>query len=315
MSLDGSKELSRYPAAAAVLEELGRQMPFLLRATSEARGVPLSARLDRLEFVSAHLREVAAPGEDWAKNAVRGYVLLCLEHLQLQRKLEATGRYLLENEAQAWERVYSNPEVIQSYYLPGLFLSAALWPNHHLLLEAFQDDFLPGIPEGGEVLEVGVGTGLHLATLLQHNPGARYTGLDISPYSLEFAGGLLSRLPGAHRVDLRKGTLGSWLRQGGGQAQHLIMGEVLEHVERPDLLLGELRQAAAPGAMLFLTTAIYAASLDHLYLFDNAEEVRHMLAATGWTLEREWVLPLVPGTDPEASRQPMNYGAVLRADR
>jgi hypothetical protein len=59
-----------------------------------------------------------------------------------------------------------------------------------------------------------------------------------------------------------------------------------------------------------LTTAIWAANPDHIYLFESAQQVRAMVRQAFDVIE-EWVWPLEPGASAEASRIPINYGCVL----
>jgi len=295
--------------AQAVLDELARQMPFLRKA-AEAGDPPLRERMPALAAIAARLEEL--DGSDWLQSSVKGYVALSLEFLTLQRRLEQTGRYLLSNERDAFERVYSNPEVFSHYYLPGLLLSEALWPNHFAMNRLFVEAFVPKVPAGGRVLEVGVGTGYHLRELRERVPAMEYLGVDISELAVAFARRYADeRGEGSMRFELANAA--ERIPAADGWADAAVCGEVLEHVEHPERLLSEIRRALKPRAPFFVTTVVFAANVDHIYMFDSADEIRELCRAGGWTLETDLVLPIYPTDSPDAVRRPMNYAALLRA--
>ena len=67
----------------------------------------------------------------------------------------------------------------------------------------------------------------------------------------------------------------------------------------------------ADDGELFLTTAIWAAAIDHIYLFTRAQEVRDMLEKY-FIIESELVLPVMANKGPEDEKTPLNYAAVLK---
>jgi 2-polyprenyl-3-methyl-5-hydroxy-6-metoxy-1,4-benzoquinol methylase len=304
---------STFPLATAILDELGKQMPFMLKAARQGHGTPLSQRLPELEFVAEHLRDMADGESDWIARAVKSYVVLSLEFLKLQRKLEETGRYLFSSERETLANVYSSERVFGDYYLAGLLLSEALWPNHHRFGEGFSHEFLSGLPPNARVLEVGVGSGYHLAKLLGMRPDVRYTGVDISQYAIDFARRFALRDKEIAGITFRLANATDGLGEPPASFDAVICGEVLEHVDDPGALLAELRRVIKPGGRAFVTTVAFAANIDHVYLFENAQQIRDLLSACGWEIEQEWVLPVYPQDSAEAHRRPLNYGAIVCA--
>ena len=298
-----------YPLANRVLAELGEQMPFLLRATQTGFGSPLAERMPDLEYIAERLD--ALSDSDWIAKSVRAYVLLSMEVLKLQYKLEKTGRYLLSSEREAYERVYSQSGVIDAYYLGGLLLTQALWPTHFAMSAAYTREFLPNLPADVRLIEVGVGTGYHLRRLFEHAPRAMYRGVDISQFSIDFSRRFAfgASQPESVEFSLQNATDGLGFDSASFDAA--VCGEVLEHVEDPKALLVEIRRVLKPDARFFMTTAIFAAHIDHIYLFENAQQVRELIDRTGWRLEREWVIPVYEGSS-EDSHRPMSYASILR---
>ena len=91
------------------------------------------------------------------------------------------------------------------------------------------------------------------------------------------------------------------------------MGEVLEHVEQPALFMARIRELAAPGAFVFITTAINAPAVDHIYLFDTPDAVRALVRKAGFAIKAELVAPYVGMTLEEtlAQKLPINIALQL----
>lgn len=301
--------------ACAILTELGHQMPFLLRAT--AAGSPsLAARLSELENIGRNLSRLYGEKEAWIAKTVRGYVMLSLEFLKLQRELEKSGRYLLSSEREALQAAYDNEKVFGGYYLPGLLLSEALWPNHFVLGQAFKQSLVSELPKNAHVLEVGVGTGYHLDLLLTCRPDVRYTGFDISSYAIDFCRHYAFGTSGEdQRVNFIQGNVSDGLPFPGERFDAIVMGEILEHIDNPAAVLRDAIRTLRPEGAMFLTTVAFAANIDHIFMFERIADIRDILADTGWEIKREWPLPVYPSDNPEMPRRPMNYGALLVPER
>jgi 2-polyprenyl-3-methyl-5-hydroxy-6-metoxy-1,4-benzoquinol methylase len=138
--------------------------------------------------------------------------------------------------------------------------------------------------------------------------------VDISDYAIEFARkfayGGRENLPSNcsfHQRDITKG-----LDRPDESYDALILGEVLEHVEDPENLLNEMARVARARSPMFITTVVFAANIDHIYLFEKADDIRNLVSKTPWNLEQEWVLPIYPEDTPDMKKRPMNYGSILR---
>ncbi len=307
---------SPYPLATRILDELSRQMPFLHRAAVQSDVCPMAGRMEELEFIGVRLEAMLGQPADWIAEVVKAYVVLSIEFLRLQKELERTGSYLLSSEQEARERVYHNAQVFGGYYLPGQLLSQALWINHFRIDEAYRNRFLPRLKAGSEVVEVGVGPGYHLRHLLEKVPEVRYLGLDISDYAIDFSRKFaLGEGPENSGVRLvnRNISDGSGLEPASVDA--VILGELLEHVEDPKAVLEDLWRAARPQAPAFISTVVFMANIDHIHLFEKADEIRDLVTGSGWRIAEEWPLPLHPDDTPEMARRPINYAAILEKAR
>ena len=286
-------------------------MPFMLKAARDGYGTPFEERLPELEFIATRLRAMHGAELGWAQKAVKSYVVLSLEFLKLQKLLEQTGRYLYSSERETHASVYQNEEVFGGYYLPGLLLSEALWPNHHRLAAGLRDEFFPLIPANGKVLEVGVGSGYHLAELMRSREDVRYDGFDISRFAIDFAERFALDSAQRQRASFVLGDAVCGIDVPEASYDAIICGEVLEHVDDPGKLMSEFRRILKPRHYAFITTVIFAANIDHVFMFEDAVAIREFIVENGWSIVRDWVLPIYAQDSPEARKRPMNYGAIV----
>jgi 2-polyprenyl-3-methyl-5-hydroxy-6-metoxy-1,4-benzoquinol methylase len=93
------------------------------------------------------------------------------------------------------------------------------------------------------------------------------------------------------------------------------MGEVLEHVEQPELFLRRIAELAADDAFIFITTCINAPAVDHIYLWRTTDELEDMIRDSGLSIVEPLRLPYEGKTLEESRDQqlPINVAYVLSA--
>ncbi|MBI5153660.1 class I SAM-dependent methyltransferase [Candidatus Poribacteria bacterium] len=109
------------------------------------------------------------------------------------------------------------------------------------IIRSVLERYLPARPRSGRVLDVGCGTGLMLQTLAAWRP----IGLDFSRLALKFCGqrGLHQTIQG----DVVHLPLAD-------ESLDLILAlDLMEHVERDDLLIREFNRVLRPGGHLMIT--------------------------------------------------------------
>jgi SAM-dependent methyltransferase len=251
-----------------------------------------------------HLSEV--------EKAVKAYTRYSMEYLYLQQKLEmsADARYECASFEEGRREVYDNPEVMEGYYLDGLYLSLVLWPNHYRMLRYFLDQFTPWLPENGRFLELPVGSGTYATYGLLGKPGWTGLGVDISASALAYSRQLMQHWQ-LSRLEIAFGEGQKNLPWENGAFDAVITGELLEHLDDPASFLKECVRVTKPGGFLFVTTAIYAASVDHVFMFEDVASVNAMISASGANLWSYLALPVRTG-DTIRSRVPTNFAAILQ---
>lgn len=220
--------------------------------------------------------------------AAKGYALFVLHLMRAQRQFEVDRVYPSKSYAEAAEEVYFAEEYMLAEYLPALLLSHYLWPHHYHQARFFDTAFVSQMqlhPQA-RFVEVGIGTGLFSRRVLQQVPNATGTGFDISPASRTFAD---AHIRAFGLQDRYQTFLQDVVVEPIEPSDWLICVEVLEHLEDPRAFLRVLRGALVPGGRAFITAALSAAHVDHIYLYEQPEEVLEDLRSAGFALEQCFV--------------------------
>jgi SAM-dependent methyltransferase len=253
-------------------------------------------------FADAVDRVAHVFGDDWARDfdgtlcrvfpdgealplAVKGYVRFALDILRRQKRFEVERTYPPKTYAEAADEVYLDETYMASEYLPGLLLSHFLWPHHYHQLRFFDGAFVDHMRVAGATrfIEVGVGTGIYSRRVLQRLPDLCGRGFDISPAAKSFTESHVESFGFGRRYGV---TLGDITVERVEAEPWLICVEVLEHLEDPTSFLSALRQIVAPGGHAFITAALNAPHVDHIYLYERPGDVVDQLEATGFSVEQ-----------------------------
>jgi 2-polyprenyl-3-methyl-5-hydroxy-6-metoxy-1,4-benzoquinol methylase len=217
-----------------------------------------------------------------------GYAHFVLSSMRLQKRFEKERAYPAKSYAEAADQVYQDEEYMTSQYLPGLLLSHFLWPHHYSQLRFFDTAFVSQMRFHGatEFVEVGIGTGLYSRRALEGVPTLRGTGYDISPGSVAFARAHIEAFGLQDRFQL---LLQDIVAEPMAPTEWLVCMEVIEHLEDPVAFLRTLRAALEPEGRAFITTAINAASVDHIYLYENVDQIMDQLQEAGFSLQQGFI--------------------------
>lgn len=239
------------------------------------------------------------------------YLTIVNDTLREQAFFRKYGRYRYGSFAETSQAVYFNPDYMAKY-MYGLAISAFLWPNHLDILRFFNAT-LP-TARTGRYLEIGPGHGYFLMTAMRRGAFSEFLAVDISETSIaqtraiigHFAPALAGRAQLA-RMDFLDCDLPP------GAYDTVVMGEVLEHVERPQAFLDQIRVLAADGAHIYVTTCVNAPAVDHIYLFEDTEQVATLFADAGLRIRDQLLRPYEGKTVEESlsARLPINVAYVL----
>jgi len=264
------------------------------------------------EELEAYLAHTLDGGHDMAFVAL-SYDTIVKDTLREQIYFRRHGRYRYSRYVDVASSVYMNNDYM-SRYMVGLAVTTFLWPNHLAIHRFFREALQHA--GGGDYLEIGPGHGVFFMAAMRSGRFRHCLGVDLSPTSIAMTRGLLEggRFGRFHDYELRQADfLEASLPQKAFQA--VVMGEVLEHVESPGDFMSRIAELAAPGAFVFITTAINAPAVDHIFLFDSPGAVRQLARDAGFQVRGEAICPYVGMTLEQtmAQRLPVNIALHLQA--
>jgi 2-polyprenyl-3-methyl-5-hydroxy-6-metoxy-1,4-benzoquinol methylase len=225
--------------------------------------------------------------------AVLQWIEFSYEFLSKQQKFLKSGHYASDSFDKIRRELYDDEERMKNFYLIALMFSFIYSSNYVGFYAFFRENLLPRVAKARSVCDVGCGHGVYLSRMLLAAPESVGIGVDISEASLATSARLLSfRDISTDRYSLRIGDVQAHLPVDDASQDAVTCFEVIEHLERPEAALAELRRILRPGGLLCLSTAIRMESVDHIHLFQDPGEVRKLLGAAGLTLIADEVIPL-----------------------
>jgi SAM-dependent methyltransferase len=209
------------------------------------------------------------------------HLKLCDSMVQHRIDFMRTGAYANRSFEEVRRSVYANPGIFE-YHMFGLVLAQIFWHEQYARY-CFFADHLPAYRDRiRSYMEVGGGHAWYVTTAVKLlEPGTRFDLLDISETSIELAKGLspndrvsyiladIQELPPTRRYDF------------------ISIGEVIEHLEQPLAMLQKIRDMLTADGRAFISTPTNSPTVDHIYLFNNAQEIRDLFAVAGFEITAE----------------------------
>jgi|WetSurMetagenome_2_1015567.scaffolds.fasta_scaffold29761_4 2-polyprenyl-3-methyl-5-hydroxy-6-metoxy-1,4-benzoquinol methylase len=219
-----------------------------------------------------------------------------------------TGEYSSKTFDEVNARVYNNPEVME-YYVHGILMSQFLWAHHYGILVFFNNIIRENCNQINRYLEVGGGHGLYTSEAIKIiGDKTKYDLVDISQSSIDIARLMINNDKVAYILsDIFK-------YDADEKYDFITMGEVLEHVEDPGKLLKKLFTLLHDDGKLFITAPTNGPTIDHIYLFKNADDIRKVIHSAGFEIEKEFIIYAedVPADIAEKNKVTMMFAGVLK---
>ncbi len=280
----------QYPVAAATVERFFNESIVLLRKQME-----FSLR-ERGDYFWPLAEKILTIDQNLGGDPIKALLEYTLAFLREQASFMKTGNYRYDTDSfnDAFAEVYDNPDVMENFYLEGLLVTHVFWPIHLDMHRFFEDHFLSAITTEKSIgAEFGFGHGLYLYEILKKFPDTYALGFDISKYSLSYAQRLLEKNGIAKdRFSLDLGDVRQPLALESNSLDWCVFAEVLEHIPNPKEALTEISRCLNPNGHVFITTAINSNALDHLWHFNNMDEVTDMLSSANLQIVSSVELPL-----------------------
>jgi len=301
--------LSDYPLVSKTFNILKKEYPSFLKTRDYIFTNFGEDYFNEFELFLGFYVHEAADGES-SENALfrklKSFIRYSHEFLVLQVKLNRTKEYQYRSFKEVEERVYKN-SMMSDYYLDGLALSQYLWPNHYKM-NRFLIDGLRQAGAFNRAIDVPCGPGVQSWLIRRHLRINSMSICDLSEYSVRYARKLHQYFGEAGAFDASRRSI----EECDSEFELVVNGELLEHVEDPARMLTMLDRLLAKDGIVYLTTAIFAAAIDHIYMFRSVQQVREMLEER-FMIVAELALPVsLKQYRQDMYNEPINYACFLR---
>jgi len=257
---------------------------------------------------SDYLKSENIPVED----AVDAYLKMCNDMIKSQIYFMKTGKYPIENAEQAFKLVYNKDEEMKSYMI-GLAISQFIWSSHYKIYQFFLKNINIEKDNIKSYLEIGPGHGLFLKDanqILGNN--VEFVTIDISKTSIDITRSIINFLVKENKI---KYIIMDMLDYNTNKRFDFItMGEVLEHVNYPEILLSKFNKLLSDNGHGFISTCVNCPTIDHVYHFKCVNEIREIISNNGLIIKDELVLPVedLPIDEIIKKKITINYCAIVR---
>ncbi|MCB9683053.1 MAG: methyltransferase domain-containing protein [Alphaproteobacteria bacterium] len=244
--------------------------PRSLRGVQEARDVD-PERFDRVADRFLGWAE-AARGADYLSACADAMVRFSNDVILAQARYEATGAYEHSSFDHCNDEVYGKREVMDDY-LWGVFLTNFCWAHHMEISAFYEDRFLARLPASPAMVEIAPGHGGWGVWAMHTRADASLQGFDISPSSIAIASSVAQAAGVSDRVTYTQRNALDLSAMPEGIADAVICSFLIEHLEQPDDLMAVIGRLLKPGGWAFVTGALTAAQVDHIYEFRRESEL------------------------------------------
>ena len=219
-------------------------------------------------------------GKNWQKVLADGYLHFLMDVNRSQVEYERRGNYLNKSYSDVFNRVYNNSEFMEFYHW-GVFVSTFAWEHHIKIYDLYRNSFLPCLnPEGGYLLDLGSGSGVWSFLTTHFSPQWISQGIDISEKSVELSTRMA--LSSGLNTKVAFKTHDALKYKGNKKYNAAISCFLLEHLEKPQLLLQNMASNLETKGYAFITAALTAAEIDHISEFHRESEIVLMAEEAGF---------------------------------
>ncbi|MFN8296427.1 MAG: class I SAM-dependent methyltransferase [Chitinophagales bacterium] len=232
------------------------------------------------EFLKKYTKVLNNENKDFSY-AIQCYLKMIADFNEETLNFMRSGKYKHSSFDEVNKAVYDNPDIME-YHMHGLLLSQFLWKHHYQIYNYFKTNIADYKNSTNYYLEIGAGHGLYLEEALRYlNPATEFSVVDISQTSIELTKSFIEDdRVNYNLIDIFDFTPAQ-------KYDFITMGEVLEHVEDPLRLLNRLYELLSDNGTIFITTPTNAPSIDHIYLFNNVQEIRDLISKSGFVIKSE----------------------------
>lgn len=226
-------------------------------------------------------------------------------------------RYRLSTFEEALRAVYSDADFM-TRYMNGLLVTDVLWVNHCQCMQHYSGQFLPGLRPNADVLEIGPGHGLLLKLALESGVPDSLEAWDVSEASLALSKHTLAMFGQERDVTFvmrnifEPAILGDADR---GRFDGVVLSEVLEHLERPEIALEVIAHILKPGGRVWVNVPANSPAPDHLYLVRDPGQAADVVRGAGFRVVDTASYPMSGVTLQRAIDQELTVSCVVVGEK
>jgi ubiquinone/menaquinone biosynthesis C-methylase UbiE len=223
-------------------------------------------------------------GADAYDILINGYCFFVEEVNRSQLEYEKVGHYENHSYADVYAKTYNNSTFMNKYHW-GVFTIAFAWEHHLLIYDFFCSSFIPLIKDKNvnefKGIDLGCGSGLWHLSAIELIPSISFDAVDISQTSVDTCNKTRDALKFRERTQYYCADATTF-NKFPALYDTGISCFLLEHLERPDQLLFSLARNLKEGAYAFVTCALTAGEVDHIYEFKHEYEAAQMAHDAGF---------------------------------
>lgn len=224
-----------------------------------------------------------ALGESYPRRLIDGYKFFVSEVNRAQDEYETAGSYKYSRYEDVSKNTYGSKEFMDLYHW-GVYTTTFAWQHHLRIFDYYCREFLPLFSDNknGLLIDYGFGSGVWSLIGLSRLTAWNAIGVDISSTSVDYANHLAIAASANSRTQFVERD--ALVFQPECAADAGISCFLLEHLENPGKLLDNLSSAVKVGAPVFVTLAITAAEIDHIYEFRRESEAVTLAEDAGFRI-------------------------------
>jgi 2-polyprenyl-3-methyl-5-hydroxy-6-metoxy-1,4-benzoquinol methylase len=261
-----------------LLDYISQEHPRSKRGVEESIGVSPERFTEIAEMFLGWLVKVR--GEEGIARAADAFVQFSTDVNLAQARYEVDGCYQNKSFAEVYAEHYSQDATMDEY-LWGIYLTNFLWAHHMNICLLYADMFLAKLPEAAQIVEIAPGHGGWGAWALSRLPQARLQGFDISTSSIQIASSVSRAAGVGDRATYTERNALDLSQMPPSIADGVVCSFLVEHLERPQDLFAVVSHLLKPRAIGFITGALTAAQVDHIYEFRRESELVKMCEDQG----------------------------------
>jgi len=223
---------------------------------------------------------VTARGEDALPSIIDAFVYFSTDVNMAQARYELAGNYENKTFAECDAALYQAGGVMDDY-LWGIYLTNFLWAHHLEITKLYEERYLPQVAPNANLVEIAPGHGGWGVLALDRLPEAKLTGYDISPSAMVIARSIAEAAGVGDRAKYEEKDALNLQEVPAEIADACVCGFVVEHLEDPQKLFRVIAHLLKPHGTAFITGALTAAQIDHIYEFRNESELVLMCEVEG----------------------------------